>query len=183
MYYAGIGSRDCPEDIGAIMTATARELEKIGFTLRSGGARGADTFFELGVHDPDNKQIFIHQEVLRDGRRHNKSKGYYSAPRYDNYIEAVSLAGLVHPHWHKCDRTAMALHARNIYQVLGPSLSPETHSDFVICWAIPDIHGVPEGGTRTAWNVAARYGIPRYNLAVRKDRDRVVNWLEQRQAA
>ena len=56
MYYAGIGSRDCPEDIGLIMTELARELEKGGWILRSGGAIGADTFFENGITDPANKK-------------------------------------------------------------------------------------------------------------------------------
>lgn len=183
MYYAGIGSRDTPEDIGLIMTELARELEKAGYILRSGAARGADTFFERGVEDARNKEIYIHKEVLRDGRRHNKSKGYYSAQRYKNYIEALSMASLVHPKWGKCDVTAMEMHARNVYQVLGPSLTSETHSSFLVCWAIPDIHGVPEGGTRTAWKIAEQNNIPRFNLARQDDKKRILDWLESRKAA
>lgn len=182
MYYAGIGSRDCPEDIGAIMTATARELEKIGFILRSGGARGADTYFELGVHDPENKEIFIHKERTKT-HSHDPRMGVYNAQRFDNWADAERIASQIHPKWNRCNLDAQQLHTRNVYQVLGSDLRQQGYSDFVMCWAIPDIHGVPEGGTRTAWNVAVQYGIPRFNLAVRKDRERVVSWLEQRQAA
>lgn len=183
MYYTGIGSRDTPEHIGLIMTDLARELEDNGYILRSGAARGADTFFERGVKDAANKEIYIHQEILRDGRRHNKSKGYYSAQRYKNYIEALQIASSIHPYWHKCDRTAMEMHARNVYQVLGPDLTKEFASSFLVCWAIPDIHGVPEGGTRTAWLLAKQHNISCFNLARQDDRKRIVDWLESRKAA
>lgn len=183
MYYAGIGSRDTPEHIGLIMTALASELGKQGYILRSGAARGADTFFEIGTQDPSQKQVFIHCERLRDGRCHDTQKGYFNAQRYIDYAQAVNIASEVHPAWHRCDRTAQEMHARNVYQVLGPELKPATYSKFLVCWAIPDIHGVPEGGTRTAWKIAARYGIPRFNLAVQSDRQRIVNWLERRLAA
>lgn len=182
MYYAGIGSRDCPDDIGVIMTALAMELESVGYILRSGGARGADTFFELGVQDVNNKEIFIHKEYAHS-HRHNPSRGVFNAQRFDNYPKAVQLASEIHPKWHRCSESAQQLHSRNVYQILGPDMSPETYSGFVVCWAIPDIHGVPEGGTRTAWKIAERYKIPRYNLAVKDDRKRIMDWLEPRRAA
>lgn len=184
MYYAGIGSRDTPENIGLIMTDLARELEKAGFILRSGGARGADTFFERGVTNNDNKQIFIHKERVF-GKRHEPQAGIYNAQRYADYPEAVELASQVHPMWHRCNDSARQLHARNVYQVLGPDFlgTSVTHSSFLICWAIPDIHGVPEGGTRTAWKIAEQHNIDRFNLARQDDRKRVLDWLESRKAA
>lgn len=182
MYYAGVGSRDTPEYIGLIMTMLATEMELIGWTLRSGAARGADTFFERGVSHINNKEIFIHKDYAH-GRRHDLSKNVYNAQRYADYAEAFRIASEVHPKWHKCSEDAKQLHARNIYQVLGPGMKPEFFSKLLVCWAIPDIHGVPEGGTRTAWMVAKRYNIPRYNLAVPEDRDRITDWLASRQAA
>lgn len=183
MYYAGIGSRDTPEHIGLIMTDLARELEKLGFILRSGAARGADTFFERGVQDDFNKEIFIHKEVLRDGRRHDVSKSYFNAQRYPDYAQAVDIASKIHRKWHRCNKDAQELHARNVYQVLGPGLDPQMHSGFLVCWAIPDIHGVPEGGTRTAWMLAKQHNISCFNLARQDDRKRIVDWLESRKAA
>lgn len=181
MYYAGIGSRDTPAEIGLLMTELAGEMEKCGWILRSGGAKGADTFFERGVIDSSKKQIFLHKEVTRT-HRHNPAEGIYNAKRCMDWEWATELASEVHPAWHKCDEDARGLHARNIYQVLGTGFPKLACSNMVICWAIPDIHGVPEGGTRTAWKVAEKYNIPRYNLAVRADRDRIEEWLKIRKA-
>ena len=50
-YYAGIGSRETPEDVCGRMTKLASILERKGYTLRSGGAVGADTAFAGGVVD------------------------------------------------------------------------------------------------------------------------------------
>lgn len=182
MWYAGVGSRDTPEEIGVIMTKLARELELCNWKLRSGAATGADTFFENGVEHVNNKEIFIHKEYAH-GRRHSLAENVYNAQRYTDYAEAVKIASEVHPAWHRCSDSAKQLHARNVYQVLGPGMNPQHYSSLLVCWAIPDIHGVPEGGTRTAWNIAVRYNIPRYNLAVREDRDRIEEWLKIREEA
>lgn len=47
--YAGVGSRETPHEILALMTDVAKILGQHGWTLRSGGARGADTAFEDGA--------------------------------------------------------------------------------------------------------------------------------------
>lgn len=47
-YYTGIGSRETPEDIQSWMKAFAIRMQKHGYTLRSGGAGGADSAFEHG---------------------------------------------------------------------------------------------------------------------------------------
>lgn len=48
MTYAGIGSRNTPEPVLALMQRCATRLEVLGYTLRSGGANGADSSFEAG---------------------------------------------------------------------------------------------------------------------------------------
>lgn len=57
--YAGIGSRDTPEDILRLMAVVAAKREDDGFILRSGGADGADTAFESGVVSSDMKEIYL----------------------------------------------------------------------------------------------------------------------------
>lgn len=47
--YAGIGSRQTPDDILELMHRIGSTLAINGFTLRSGGAVGADTAFEQGA--------------------------------------------------------------------------------------------------------------------------------------
>ena len=46
--YAGIGSRETPDTVLAILEALATVLARAGFVLRSGGAPGADTACEAG---------------------------------------------------------------------------------------------------------------------------------------
>lgn len=47
--YCGIGSRQTPPDIMSVMVSAATQLAKAGFTLSTGGADGADSFFEMGA--------------------------------------------------------------------------------------------------------------------------------------
>ena len=47
-YYAGVGSRETPLDVLKTMWKIGNYLATKGYTLRSGGAKGADTAFENG---------------------------------------------------------------------------------------------------------------------------------------
>lgn len=147
-YYSGVGSRECPEDVGAAMTRAASYLETKGYILRSGGAPGADTFFENGVKDSDNKHIYLPSK----GFNGNQSPLYYITD------EALELAATIHPAWHRCKPYARKLHARNTYQVLGFDL--KTPSSFVLCWTP---NGEIAGGTATAIRLAKKHDIPVFN--------------------
>ena len=58
--YAGIGSRETPVRVLEAMRRCAQTLGRAGFTLRSGGAGGADTTFEKGCDDVQGeKEIYI----------------------------------------------------------------------------------------------------------------------------
>ena len=69
-YYAGIGSRETPKEIQDWFKIVAKYLEKNGYTLRSGGAKGADQAFERGVSEDDMKEIYLPWR----GFENNKSK-------------------------------------------------------------------------------------------------------------
>jgi len=153
-YYAGIGSRETPSDILSLMTKIATKLQKDGFTLRSGGAFGADTAFSRGCNI---KQIFI---PWGDYNNHPMS---FQIP-----YEAFSIAKIFHPGWDRLSDGAKKLMARNVMQVLGPDLN--TPSNFVICWTKDgcineDERSNKTGGTGQAIAIASRYGIPVFNLA------------------
>ena len=47
IFYTGVGNRDTPHEYLEKMTVLASLLEKEGCILRSGGAEGADTAFQL----------------------------------------------------------------------------------------------------------------------------------------
>lgn len=151
MYYAGIGSRETPETVLRVMYSTALALSNLGYTLRSGGAPGADTAFEMGAV---RKEIFIPW---------NGFNGRQSPPclciKGIDLRNAMEMAAEFHPAWHRCSPAARKLHARNCFQVLGKDLS--TPVDFVICWTKD---GGPTGGTGQAIRIAMHHRIPVFNL-------------------
>lgn len=184
-YYSGVGSRSTPQNIQLLMTKLAFKLAQKGYILRSGGAGGADDAFERGVIDYAEQydsrdtlaQIYVpwagfveYDEMFKDW--------YKVLDRLPNKDKAQEIASKVHPAWDKCSRGAKALHTRNVYQVLGDSLN--TPSQFLICWAEPDKHGVPKGGTRTAWVLGEEYiGKEKcFNLYFEEHRKRVEKFLE-----
>ena len=141
--YAGIGSRKTPQNILFQMTEVAEQLEQCGWTLRSGGAKGADTAFENGAK---KKQIFLASGDIPN--------------------EAFDLASQYHPTWGGLPPYVKRLHARNCQQILGRNL--DCHVRFVVCWT-PDgaetTTTKETGGTGQAIRVANAYNIPVFNLA------------------
>ncbi|MBF85163.1 MAG: hypothetical protein CL489_11940, partial [Acidobacteria bacterium] len=107
--YAGVGSRETPEDVLLTMKQTARALEVQGYTLRSGGALGADTAFYRGVEDYRKTEIFLADLCTN---------------------AAMELSGKLHPAWSRCSEYAKKLHGRNAMILLGEDL--ETPVDFVL---------------------------------------------------
>jgi len=161
-YYTGIGSRQCPEPILALMTDIAFYFRNKGYTLRSGGASGADSAFEAGAGS--NKEIFLPWKGF------NKSKN----PYIEIPDEAYKIAGEFHPVWDKLKNAVQRLHARNVMQILGRDL--KTPSNLVICWTKD---GKMIGGTAQALRIAKACEIPIFNLAIKDVR----NKLEEKIAA
>ena len=155
MFYTGIGSRETPKHVGEYMAHIAQVMDSVGYILRSGGAPGADTFFEQGAK---NKHIFLPWKGF------NKNP----SPRFQISEEALALASEHHPAWSMLSQPVQKLMARNCYQVLGVEL--DTPSDFVVCWT-PDgceshlTRTSKSGGTGLAISLASKLGIPIYNLA------------------
>lgn len=160
--YTGVGSRETPKEILDLMTATAAKLEQSGYTLRSGGAPGADSAFEKGVASSENKEIWVPWL----GFNGNRSSNIPSAEAYD-------IAATVHPAWHLLKETHRLLHSRNVHQVLGQDLN--TPSNFLICWT--DKAQVI-GGTATAIRLAKRYNIPVINLGTWNEINDATDGLE-----
>ncbi len=130
------------------MTEIAHRLNSMGYYLRSGGARGADTAFELGA---TKKQIFLPW----DGFNGKKSNGKdYIVPFYNE-----ALVELFHAKPSALSPAGRKLMSRNSYQVLGPTL--ENPVDFVLCWTKD---GKASGGTGQAIRVAEHFKIPVFNL-------------------
>lgn len=184
MFYTGIGSRETPKEILQVMKAIAYVLYFQGWTLRSGGAPGADFAFEDGhrlakwvdyqyYHEmqklPINLEIYLPWKTfLKDRKVENdlgdwKSGFFWDFPK-DIEEKASAIVDEIHPAPHNLSYGARKLHMRNCYQVLGQDLN--TPSSFVVCWTK---NAQEIGGTRTAIVLAKKHGIPVCNLAIKEN--------------
>ncbi len=163
--YTGVGSRETPYEIQHLMSEISKFLSEYGWKLRSGGARGADSAFELCANE---KKIF-----LSDIRE------------YDNMVwqKASDIARQHHPVWYKLKHQQKKYLIRNTFQVLGKSLN--NPSDFLVCWT-PDgavnrnQRSKETGGTGQTIAVADSYNVPVFNLKRRKDKKYFEKILEER---
>lgn len=141
--YAGIGSRGTPTSILNTMRRIAAYLETLGYTLNSGGARGADSAFESGA----------------------KSKNVFLASHATDATRIIARE--IHPYPHLLKPYPLDLMARNTFQIFGKDLN--TPVDFVVCYT-PDgceHHNTrtrATGGTGQAIEMASRKNIPVVNL-------------------
>lgn len=142
--YTGVGSRNTPQPVIKIMQQISLHLSKLSWTLRSGGADGADKAFESCAFD---KEIYYANQANR---------------------KAMTIAAKFHPAWDRCSQFAKKLHERNAFQILGIDL--KTPSKFLICWT-PDAcidhksRTIRTGGTGTAISIADHYKVKIFNLA------------------
>ncbi|MCK5607871.1 hypothetical protein KAR91_38685 [Candidatus Pacearchaeota archaeon] len=170
-YYTGVGSRNTPGDIQEMMRKIGNHLYDRGWTLRSGGAKGADSAFEAYVP--------------------RKGKVIYRPHDSNDWCEEI--AANLHPmgstKFFNMSDFVIGLHGRNIKQVLGndPERKP-IPSKFLICWTKDAVkthmqRSFDTGGTGTAISVADQchlrgldgvYGsIEVFNLADKVDYIRI----------
>lgn len=165
--YAGIGSRRTPPDVLRRIRAVAARLAARGFSLRSGGADGADTAFEDGAAGSERAS-----EIFLPHAGFNGRTSVLSTPSE----EAVAIASAVHPLWSKLGDKERLFHARNSHQVLGADL--RTPVDFVVAWTADGAECEADrsretGGTGQAIALADRWRIPVFNLARADALDRI----------
>lgn len=149
MYYAGIGSRQTPQEVLNVFYRISQYLAKEGWVLRSGGADGADSWFEAGCDKENGKK-----EIYLPWRNFN---GNTSPLYYDSYQiqqQTFEIASKFHPAWDHCSDSTKKMHARNVHQMLGKKLDEPT--DLVICWTP---NGSGSGGTGEALRIAKHYNI------------------------
>lgn len=136
-FYAGVGSRETPEDILARMTKCAVSMRKNGLILRSGGAKGADSAFEDGAGK--HKEIFT-------------ANGHI--PLWTNV-----MTDFFHPAPDKLSDYARKLMNRNSLILLGED--GNTPVEFVVCWTK---NGEAVGGSGQAIRMAEYFGIKVFNF-------------------
>ena len=164
-YYTGVGSRTTPQDKLTLMDDIAIKMAKFNYTLRSGGADGADRAFEHGAITAlldQNEEAMLDSSVSMTIAPPAIFLAKHCTP------EAEAIAGQFHPAWNRCSPYAKKLHGRNAFQILGINLNEP--SQYCICWT-PDgcishaTRTIKTGGTGTAISIADHYNVPIINLA------------------
>lgn len=179
-FYAGIGSRATPLGVKRVLEPYVKALRLMGYTLRTGGAYGADQYFEECSLEPlrqapkDVEPVVVY--LPWEGYTTPSGKGL-------SYHRVVGERGLLqeeaschHPAWVKCSEATRKLHARNVAILLGEDL--KQHAQFVICWTGDGVEcgeetTVNTGGTGHGIRVASFYGIPVYNVFRDESRERL----------
>lgn len=167
-YFAGIGSRQSPEDVLKVMKDISKYLAAQGWVLRSGGAEGADKAFEEGCDQIlGEKEIFLPWKGYND----NPSLLYYKSKLIPEDIkhQSFELAEKYHPAWGQCSYGAKCLLARDGLQILGIDL--KTPVSMVIFWS-PKIG---KGGTSQALRIAEDNNIKIFNLGNTEHRLGLIN--------
>lgn len=169
LYYAGIGSRKTPGPVCDAMFRIGSLLVRRGYTLRSGGAEGADTAFERGATAVWGPAVIYKAGV---GRQQQKGRKLIcdpdTIPGWKAWAEVQ--ASRLHPAWNACSGYAKSLHRRNMAQICGHRVQDPILSHFVLCWT-PDGAETAQatsrqtGGTGQAIRAADAYGVPVFNLA------------------
>jgi hypothetical protein len=184
--YAGIGSRETPDDVLDLMSEVAAVLAHQGYILRSGGAPGADQAFLAGAisvhtHRYQAVETYLPWESFEREALNAIAGGSRShIARTDPAKWTIPIAKMHHPRFASLTQGAMKLQARNVHQVLG-SLEylrdgkiVFDRSKFVLCWTKD---GGPTGGTGQAIRIAQAYGVEVRNLHDSATRERVEAFL------
>lgn len=168
--YAGIGSRETPKEVLKVIRLIANKLESQGWTLRSGGASGADSAFEEGIQNPENMEIFLPGSYFNG--KSARSKGFINSLTSEQYEKAIKSVVTYHPCPDKLSDFPRKLMARNAMQVLGFDLN--VPSKMVIAWT----RGARTiGGTGQALRIAYDNKIPIRNLGDPEVLERAKEWL------
>lgn len=161
--YAGVGSRETPEEVLRLMRRFAAAAAKAGWVLRSGDAEGADTAFERGCDQAGGrKRIFYATES--DITETGNPNGHHGVAGRERHLETVDQ---YHPKPEALSGYVRRLMARNSAQVLGFDL--DRPANLMVCWT-PDgatswEHTSQEtGGTGQAIRIASAYKITVVNL-------------------
>jgi len=152
--YTGIGSRETPGLILALMGRISARMDRLGFSLRSGGADGADSAFE---EYSTRKEIFLPYNGFNG--RHHDGVSYFDFLLCPGRELAQESVKQFHPAPSRLYDKGRKLMARNAMQVLGGDCKSPT--DVVICWTK---NGKDVGGTSQAIRIARFHNIPVLNL-------------------
>ena len=171
--YAGVGSRETPEDILELMSELGKALCEDGWILSSGDAIGADRAFYEGARRASNfseamVRIYLSRNGFWNGHEAvyvGSKPGLLDATTFtDTYEQAKQMALEARGSFERLSPGGIALHTRNVFQIHGHTLQDKVKA--LVYWGIPKGKGEKvHGGTNTALQLAIKSGIEkRINL-------------------
>lgn len=161
--FTGIGSRLIDSKHINLLYKIACLLEQDDWKCRTGDASGSDSVFRDAYStNPRNLSIYTPAQIQID-LCGNASKAKEIMYKYHPNPDAV-----------KRNKFSECLLARDVYQVLGPSL--EEPSKIVICYTQ---EGKLIGGTAMAIRIANAYGIPVLNIGNPKHYNAMVDYINK----
>lgn len=148
--YTGIGAREAPAAIIAIVEKIGAFMATKGYVLRSGGAEGCSVAFERGCDSAAGKK-----EIYLPWRGFNGN----NSPLYAVSERALSIASAFNPAWVTLGDSAKKCAARYAHVIMGQDLKKP--SAFVICYTGG---GKQKGGTGQALKIAQKYKVPVFDI-------------------
>lgn len=181
-----VGSRDTPKEALILMVLLGRLFSELGYKQRSGDAYGADRAFYYGALLDPNFKLGSFEAWLPKSPTRQRYVDDVTFLDFQNLMEETrdqcrdlvirargSIIGL--------NNNTLALHSRNVVQVLGPSLKDP--SDLTVLYALPvrtkDGSDRVRGGTNTAYQIALDNNIEIWNLATPEGLTNVNALLEE----
>jgi hypothetical protein len=165
--YAGIGPRQTPLEVCEGIVDIARQLDHLGWMVRSGYAQGADQAWEAG-HVPAAREIYLPWDGFNAKSPDGRS---YAVCPYTDELEAV--AKMSHPYWDGLSNGGKKLMMRNVAIILGHDLGDPVQ--FVAYWSQQK---QPQGGTGNAVRLASLYGIPSFNIGFVEDQTAMSDFVD-----
>lgn len=172
--YTGIGSRETPNNILNLMENIGYKFAELGWILRSGGAKGADRFFEIGAdryYIERNIKNIVYKEIFTVDNFIKTDENYQFCLKYLlPVIDKNRNFSTFKPY-------TKHLLLRNVHQIVGINQIPLSFTKFVICWIPIEDYWRNAGGTRYALRIAHNLNIPIFNLLLEKDRKRLEEFI------
>lgn len=181
-YFACVGSRNTPLDVLKVMIRLGKTLTDLGYTITSGDAYGADRAFYYGAKQSKYfKQNGAKIYVIHDGflGRSTDDDVFIDVRKFKDMKETYQkLAQEARGTLKGLNEKGIALHSRNVLQILGPTL--EDKADGIFFYAQTVGKNKVKGGTNTAYQLAKsnQVGIIK-NLYLEDDLNWCLDWLKE----
>lgn len=173
--YAGLGSRETPEDMLALMEALGERLAGQRWLLRTGLSPGADQAFYRGaLSSGGDVELYLPWPGFEAGARLG-IEGANVHELAQPSAAARELARRFHGRWDALEPPERQLLARDAHEVLGADL--KSPAQVLVCWTADgsiDGEDLYDDGTGQALRIASEHGVPVLNLARPDDVEQLV---------